>query len=178
MAIELYVPKKYPQGIADVGEIIGEIQQDKVDILIDLDSLSLPINTEIFSYQPAPICISWLGFDAPYISSDNYFLCDWHTHPQDRDKYYVEKLVRMPDSFVAVSGFERIERSQANLRKSRRIGLDQIVYLCLAPGRKFNRDLVKAQVAILKQVPNSILVHKGLGDVEVFQAAYYQTCKA
>ncbi|MCL2931325.1 MAG: tetratricopeptide repeat protein [Trichodesmium sp. MAG_R03] len=177
-ATKLYVPKKYPQGRADVREIIGEIQQDKVDILIDLDSLSLPINTEIFHQQPAAICISWLGFDAPYISSDNYFLCDWKTHPQDRDKYYVEKLVRMGDSFVAVSGFERIEISQANLRKSQRIGLDQIVYLCLAPGRKFNRDLVNAQVAILKQVPNSILVHKALGDVEVFQSAYHQACKA
>jgi len=177
-ATKLYVPKKYPQGIADVGEIISEIKEDKVDILIDLDSLSLPINTEIFARQPAPICISWLGFDAPYISADNYFLCDWHTHPQDRDKYYVEKLVRMPDSFVAVSGFQRIEKSKANFRKSRRIGLEQIVYLCLAPGRKFNRDLVNAQVAILKEVPNSILVHKGLGDVEVFQAAYHQVCKA
>ncbi len=177
-ATKLYVPKKYPKGVADVREIIAEIQQDKVDILIDLDSLSLPINTEILHHQPAPVCLSWLGFDAPYISSDNYFLCDWHTHPQDRDKYYVEKLLRMPDSFVAVSGFQRVETNRIALRKSQRIGLDQIVYLCLAPGRKFNRDLVNAQVAILKQVPNSILIHKALGDVEVFQAAYHQACKA
>ena len=174
---KLYIPKKYPQGVADVQEIIGEIQQDQVDILIDLDSLSLPINGEIFYHKPAPICISWLGFDAPYISSDNYFLCDWNTHPHDRDKYYVEKLIRMEDSFVAVSGFERIETSKANLRKSQRIGLDQIVYLCLAPGRKFNQDLVNAQIDILKQVPNSILVYKALGDVEVFQSAYHQACK-
>ena len=175
---KLFVPKKYPKGVADVREIIAEIKQDKVDILIDLDSLSLPINTEILHHQPAPICMSWLGFDAPYISSNNYFLCDSHTHPQDRDKYYVEKLVRMPDSFVAVSGFKRKEINQIALRKAQRIALDQIVYLCLAPGRKFNRDLVKAQVAILKQVPNSILVHKGLGDLEVFKAAYHQACQA
>ncbi|MEB3341918.1 tetratricopeptide repeat protein [Okeania sp.] len=175
---KLYVPKKYPQGIADVKEIISEIQQDKIDILIDLDSLSLPINTEILYHQPAPICISWLGFDAPYISSDNYFLCDWNTHPQNRDKYYVEKLVRMPNSFVAVSGFERIETNKVKLRRSQRIDSEQIVYLCLTPGRKFNRDLVKAQVTILKQVPNSILVHKGLGDLEVFKAAYYEACQA
>lgn len=174
---KLFVPKKYPQGVADVKEIIGEIQQDRVDILIDLDSLSLPINTEILHHQPAPICMSWLGFDAPYISSNNYFLCNSHTHPQDRDKYYVEKLVRMPDSFVAVSGFQRREINQIALRKAQRIALDQIVYLCLAPGRKFNRDLVKAQVAILKQVPNSILIHKGLGDLEVFKAAYHQACQ-
>ncbi|MDJ0556360.1 MAG: tetratricopeptide repeat protein [Microcoleaceae cyanobacterium MO_207.B10] len=177
-ATKLYVPKKYPKGIADFTEIIGEIQQDQVDILVDLDALSLPVNTEILYHQPAPVCISWLGFDAPYISSDNYFLCDWQTHPQDRDEYYTEKLVRMPDSFVAISGFERIEINRIDLRKSQRIGLDQIVYLCLAPGRKFNRDLVKAQVAILKQVPNSILIHKSLGDLEVFQAAYHQACEA
>ncbi|MGB3514575.1 MAG: tetratricopeptide repeat protein [Microcoleaceae cyanobacterium] len=177
-ATKLYVPQKYPKGIADVTEIMMEIQQDKVDILVDLDSLSLPINTEILYHQPVPICISWLGFEAPYISSDNYFLCDLHTHPQDRDEYYTEKLVRMPDSFVAVSGFQRIETNRVALRKSQRIGLDQVVYLCLAPGRKFNRDLVKAQVAILKQVPNSILIHKALGDVEVFQAAYNQACEA
>ncbi|NEP71856.1 MAG: tetratricopeptide repeat protein [Okeania sp. SIO2G4] len=175
---KLYVPKKYPQGSVDVREIITEIQQDKIDILIDLDSLSLPINTEILYHKPAPVCISWLGFDAPYISENNYFLCDSYTHPQDRDKYYIEKLVRMPNSFVATSGFQRIETNRANLRKSQRIGLDQIVYLCLAPGRKFNRDLVKAQIAILKQVPNSILIHKALGDIEVFQSAYHQACKA
>ena len=177
-ATKLYVPQNYPQGVADVREIIGEIQQDKVDILVDLDSLSLPINTEILSAQPAPVCLSWLGFDAPYISPKNYFLCDWHTHPQDRDEYYTEKLIRMPDSFVAVSGFQKIETNRIALRKSQRIGLDQIVYLCLAPGRKFNRDLVKAQIAILKQVPNSILIHKALGDVQVFQAAYRQACEA
>ena len=174
---KLYIPKKYPKGVVDIREIISEIQQDKVDVLVDLDSLSLPINTEILYHQPAPVCISWLGFEPPYISSQNYFLCDWHTHPEDRDEYYTEKLVRMPDSFVAVSSFSSIKTNRIALRKSHRIALDQIVYLCLAPGRKFNRDLVKAQIAILKQVPNSILIHKALGDIEVFRAAYSQVCE-
>ncbi|ERT03544.1 glycosyl transferase 41 family protein, partial [Lyngbya aestuarii BL J] len=59
-----------------------------------------------------------------------------------------------------------------------RIGLDQVIYLSVAPGRKFNRELVEAQVAILKQVPNSILIHKAAGDVAVFQGAYQQACQA
>ncbi len=177
-ATKVYLPRRYPKGVADVQEIISKIQQDQIDVLVDMDSLSLPVNTEILHHKPAPVCISWLGFDSPYISSDNYFLCDWHTHPQDREGYYLEKLLRMPDSFVATSGFQRIETNRTNLRKSQRIDLEQIVYLCLAPGRKFNRDLVAAQAAILKQVPNSILVHKALGDLEVFKAAYHQACKA
>ncbi len=176
-AVKLEVPKKYPNGRADAKEIAAAISKDGIDILLELDSFNSPINAEIIYQQPAPICLSWLGFEPPYISEENYFIGDKHTHPQDRDKYYEEKLLRMPDSFVAVSGFQRLARNREALRKSQRISPDQIVYLSIAPGRKFNRDLVKAQVAILQQVPNSVLVHKGNGDLEVFQAAYQKACE-
>ncbi|MDF0556917.1 tetratricopeptide repeat protein [Kamptonema sp. UHCC 0994] len=175
---KLSYPKTFPNGLANAGEIINEIQQDQLDILVDLDSLSVPIHCDILYRKPAPVCISWLGFDAPYISSTNYFLCDWHTHPDGREKYYQEQLIRMPDSFAAVGGFKRLVADTIDLRKSHRIGLEQVVYLCVSPGRKFNRELVKAQVAILKQVPNSVLLHKAIGDIEVFQSAYHQACEA
>ena len=175
---KLTFPKTYPNGLANSAEIIDQIQQDGLDVLVDLDSLSVPVHADILYQRPAPVCVSWLGFDAPYISAKNYFLTDWHSHPADREKYYDEQLIRMPDSFVAVSGFQRYGVDPVALRKSNRIGLDQIVYLCVAPGRKFNRELVKAQVAILKQVPNSILIHKALGDAAVFEGAYHQACEA
>ncbi|WP_413161053.1 tetratricopeptide repeat protein [Capilliphycus salinus ALCB114379] len=175
---KLYEPKRYPNGLPDAREITEEIRQDEIDILIDLDAISMPIHTEILYAQPAPVCLSWLGFDAPYLSEKNYFLCDRHTHPEGRENYYTEKLVRMPDSFVAVSGFQRIVVNRENLRRAYRISSHQIVYLCVAPGRKFNRELVEAQVAILKRVPNSILIHKAAGDQEVFKSAYQQACEA
>jgi protein O-GlcNAc transferase len=175
---KLTFPKTYPNGLANPAEIIDQIQQDGLDVLVDLDSLSVPVHADILYQRPAPVCVSWLGFDAPYISAENYFLTDWHSHPADREKYYDEQLIRMPDSFVAVSGFQRYGVDPLALRKSHRIGLDQIVYLCVAPGRKFNRELVKAQIAILKEVPNSILIHKALGDAAVFEGAYHQACEA
>ena len=175
---KLTLPKTYPNGLPNSAEIIEQIQQDSLDVLVDLDSLSVPIHADILYCKPARVCVSWLGFDAPYISPNNYFLCDDHTHPAGREKYYEEQLIRMPDSFVAVSHFPRYAVDPVALRQSNRIGLDQIVYLCVAPGRKFNYDLVKAQVAILKQVPNSVLIHKALGDGAVFQAAYHQACEA
>ncbi len=176
-AIKLEQPKTYPNGGADPEEIAATIRQDGVDILLDLDSFCQPINADILYQKPAPVCLSWLGFEPPYISEENYFLGDGHTHPPEREKYYAEKLLRMPDSFVAVSGFQRLARKRDALRRSHRIGLDQIVYLSLAPGKKFNRDLVKAQIAILKEVPNSVLVSKANGDLEVFQAAYKKACQ-
>jgi predicted O-linked N-acetylglucosamine transferase (SPINDLY family) len=175
---KLTFPKTYPNGLANSAEIIDQIQQDELDVLVDLDSLSVPVHADILYQRPTPVCVSWLGFDAPYISPENYFLTDWHSHPAGREKYYDEQLIRMPDSFVAVSGFQRHGVDPVALRKSHRIGLDQIVYLCVAPGRKFNRELVKAQIAILKEVPNSILIHKALGDAAVFEGAYHQACEA
>lgn len=177
-AHKFYLPKNYPNGLPSSSEIIAEIQKDNIDILLDLDALSMPIHTEILYAKPATVCLSWLGFDAPFISSNNYFLCDGYTHPEGREQYYTEKLVRMPDSFVAVSGFNQVEVDAATLRKIYRISDDQIVYLCVAPGRKFNRDLVEAQIAILKQVPQSILIHKAVGDAEVFRSAYGKACEA
>jgi predicted O-linked N-acetylglucosamine transferase (SPINDLY family) len=175
---KLIVPNNYPNGQASSAEIGERIYRDELDVLVDLDSLSVPIHADILYRQPARVCVSWLGFDAACISPNNYFLCDSHTHPAGREKYYREQLIRMPDSFVAVSNFQRHAVDRVALRKSNRIGLDQVVYLCVAPGRKFNRDLVKAQVAVLKQVPNSVLIHKGLGDAAVFEGAYHQACEA
>ncbi|MBO0351717.1 tetratricopeptide repeat protein, partial [Phormidium pseudopriestleyi FRX01] len=145
LAAKLY----HPPGRVNRQTIFEEIQNDNLDILIDLDSLTIDTNIEILASRPAPVCITWLGFDAPFISSKNYFLGDWQTHPQGSESYYQEQLIRMPDSFVASSGFERIEADCDMLRHSLGINSNQVVYLCVAPGRKFNGDLVRAQVAIL-----------------------------
>lgn len=167
----------HPPGGVNRQTIFQEIQNDNLDILIDLDSLTIDTNIEILASHPAPICISWLGFDAPFISAKNYFLGDWQTHPQGSESYYQEQIIRMPDSFVASSGFERREADSDTLRHSLGINSNQVVYLCVAPGRKFNGDLARAQVAILKQVPNSVLLYKGKGDRTVISATYQQECQ-
>ncbi|MBD2182846.1 tetratricopeptide repeat protein [Planktothrix sp. FACHB-1355] len=175
----LYRPKKLANGTADTKEIIEQILKDEVDVLIDLDSLSVPIQVDIIHKQPAPVCISWLGFEAPFTNANNYFLCDWHTHPAGTEKYYREQLVRLPDSFVAVSGFECKPIQREVSRKAMRLAEDQVVYLCVAPAYKMNAEMIKSQVKMLKHVPDSILIYKGhTGDREIIQAAYQKECEA
>ncbi len=162
----------------DSERIIEEIIQDKIDILIDLDSITVPTNIEIIRVKPAPVCISWLGFDAPFISEKkNYFIGDDSTHPVGSEKLYTEKIIIAPDSFIGVSGFSTLPVSEMDLRKSHRIGLNQIVYLCVASGRKLNPDLINAQIQILKQVPDSVLLYKGLqGDRALIYKRYQEEC--
>lgn len=178
IAHKFFIPKHYPNGLPTPEEIIQEIKNDEIDILLDLDALSLPIHADIFYQKPVPICISWLGFDALQISDQTYFLGDFYTHPQGTEQYYTEKLLRMPNCFMAVSGFNRDLVEAIKVRQSYRISSDQIVYLCVASGRKFNAELAKAQIEILKQVPDSILIYKGLADQEVVISTYRQVCDA
>lgn len=178
-AEKVYIPEvKLGNPTVEAVEICKQILQDDLDILVDLDSVTVPIQVEILHSKPAPVCISWLGFEPPFISEENYFLTDWHTHPEGTEKYYTEQLVRMPDSFVAVSGFVSKPVNAKTLRKIHRISLDQIVYLCVSGASKLNSELIEAQVKILKQVPDSLLLYKGLGDADVIRLAYRKACES
>ena len=177
-AEKFYVPNKYPLDgeWADAGEVREQILQDELDILVDLDSVTVPVHAQILYCQPAPVCVSWLGWEPPFISGSNYFVCDWHTLPAGTEQHYTEQLVRMPDSFMAVSGFESAPLEGESTRRALRISSDQVVYMSVSPGRKLNPDLVKAQVEILKHVPSSLLLHRGKADLEVVQSMYKEEC--
>jgi len=178
-AAKIYRPKANKNGEFDIKQIVQDIAQDDLDILIELDSSTIPSQVEAIYHQPASVCLSWLGFEAPFTQENNYFLCDWNTHPEGREKYNCEQLVRMPDSFVAVGGFKSAPVDRKLLRKAQRIADDQIIYLCVAPGYKLNPEQIQAQVKILKQVPDSILLYKGhTGDIKVIEAAYQAECQA
>jgi predicted O-linked N-acetylglucosamine transferase (SPINDLY family) len=47
-----------------------------------------------------------------------------------------------------------------------------------APGRKFNRAMAKAGAQILNQVPNSVLLYKGIVDLDVVKAIFENECDA
>ncbi len=153
-------------------EILAAIEADSPEVLIDIDSVLTAIHPRIMRHNPAPLCLTWHGFEPPGVSRHHYFLCDRHTHPAGVEQHYYEQLVRLPDSFLAVSGFtcDPIDRSAA--RQQLGIAPDQVAYLCMAIGLKFSQELAKAQVQILRHVPNSVLLHKGSGDSDKARTGY------
>jgi predicted O-linked N-acetylglucosamine transferase (SPINDLY family) len=160
-----------------VNQLIADISQCQLDVIIDLDSVTVPLGTHILCREHlAQVRISWLGFDAPFVSSDNYWLGDRFTHPEGVDQYYLEKILRLPEAHMAVSGFESTLIDRNEERKKLNIEADQVAYLYAAPARKFNRDSAKACIRILQQVPNSVLLYKGRGDHEVIRDIHTQTC--
>ncbi|WP_414623494.1 O-linked N-acetylglucosamine transferase, SPINDLY family protein [Calothrix sp. CCY 0018] len=153
-------------------DITEQIYQDEIDILIDLDSLTLDITCEVMALKPAKIQATWLGWDASGIPAIDYFIADPYVLPQNADDYYSEKIWRLPQTYIAVDGFEvgvpTLRREHLNIPD------DAIVYLTAQSGSKRHPDTIRLQMRILKAVPNSYLLIKGLAQEETIQSFFNQ----
>ena len=176
-AAQLYQPTDLTDHYADPASLIAQIENDNLDILVSLDSFTIPVQVDVLQAHPTPVCVTWPGFEAPFTASQNYYLCDWHTHPNGVDPYYCEQLVRLPHSHLAIAGFERTAGDRDRLRHQYGIDSGQVVFLCVAHGLKFTTELVRSQITILRQVPHAMLFYKGRGDLAVVRAAYQQVCE-
>ena len=153
-------------------EIADQIYQDEIDILIDLDSITLDITSEVMALKPAPIQVTWLGWDASGIPAIDYFIADPYVLPNDAQDYYTEKIWRLPQTYIAVDGFEvgvpTLRRDDLD------IPMDAVVYLSAQRGYKRHPQTTKWQMQIIKQVPNSYFLIKGPAEEETIKRFFYQ----
>jgi predicted O-linked N-acetylglucosamine transferase (SPINDLY family) len=153
-------------------EIAAQIQADDIDILIDLDSLTLDITAKVLAAKPAKLQASWLGWDATGLSTVDYFIADRYVLPDCAQDYYQEKIWRLPQCYVAVTGFE--VGTPTISRKDLDIPSDAIIYWSGQKGYKRHPDTVRAQMRILRSVPNSYFLIKGDTDPTIIEEFFGQ----
>jgi predicted O-linked N-acetylglucosamine transferase (SPINDLY family) len=155
----------YLNGSAE--EVAAQIKADAIDILIDLDSLTYDITCLVMAHKPAPVQVSWLGWDSTGIPAVDYFIADSYVLPDDAQDYYSEKIWRLPQTYLAVDGFEigipTLRREDLD------IPADAVVYLSGQSGYKRHPECVRAQMQIIKAVPNSYFLIKGMSDAATIQ---------
>jgi predicted O-linked N-acetylglucosamine transferase (SPINDLY family) len=156
----------------DIGDSARIIRDDNIDILIDLDSLTLDQTCTIMALKPAPIQATWLGYDASGLPSIDYFIADSYVLPSNAQDHYQEKIWRLPHTYIAVDGFEMgvptLKKSDLNIPE------DAIVYLSSQAGLKRNPDTVRLQMQILRKVANSYFLIKGIGDQDIISDFFLQ----
>jgi predicted O-linked N-acetylglucosamine transferase (SPINDLY family) len=147
------------KGTFSTWEMADEIYNDEVDLLIDLDSITLDLTPEILALKPAPVQVTWLGLDASGIPAIDYFIADPYVLPESAEDYYSEKIWRLPQTYIAVDGFE-VEIPTLR-RENLEIPTDAIIYLSSQVGYKRHPETTRWQMKILAQVPNSYFLLKG-----------------
>ena len=148
----------------NITEIAEQIRSDEIDILIDLDSVTSRKVCGVMALKPAPIQVTWLGSDASGLPAIDYFIADSYVLPESAQQYYASKIWRLPNTYIAVDGFEigvpTLRREQLNIPNN------AIVYLTSQTPYKRHPDTARLQIKILQEVPDSYLLIKGQNDQE------------
>ena len=138
--------------------VTDKIHQDEIDILVDLDSLTSYGICAILALKPAPIQVSWLGYDATGFPTVDYFIADNYVLPASAQDDYTEKIWRLPQNYIGIDGFT--VGTPTISRESLDIPNDGIIYFSSQTGLKRNPDNIRLQMQIIKQVPNSYFLLK------------------
>lgn len=131
------------------------IANDEIDILVDVNGHTRDCRTAVFARRPAPIQVNWLGFPGPMGSPyHHYIIADPWIIPPEYEKYYAEKVVRLPcyqpnDRRRVVA--ERPTRASVGLPE------DAFVFCAFNGVQKFTRFTFERWMEILKRVPGSVL---------------------
>lgn len=152
--------------------IAQRIVDDKIDLLVDLDSVTDTCICNVMAYKPAPVQITWLGFDASGLPSIDYFIADPFVLPAHAQDHYRETIWRLPHTYIAVDGFEAYVPSRR--REDLDLPADAMIYFSAQNGHKRHPQTARLQMKILREVPNSYLLIKGFADHEALKTAFTQ----
>jgi predicted O-linked N-acetylglucosamine transferase (SPINDLY family) len=139
------------------------IHNDGIHVLIDLSGHSRYNRLPVFAWRPAPVQVSWLGYFATTgVKEIDYLIADPVTLPQTQEKYFTEKIFRLPETRLC---FTR-PRHDMGVSGLPALKNGYVTFGCFNNLAKMNDDVVSLWSEILGAVPYSRLFLKSrqLGD--------------
>ncbi len=132
------------------------IEADGIQILIDLNGYTQEGRTKLVALRPAPVIINWLGYPgtmgSPY---HHYIIADDWIIPGGSELYYSEDVLRLP--CYQPNNRKRVVSSTVPTRTEAGLPEDAIVYCCFNATHKITRFTFERWLAILGEVPGSVL---------------------
>jgi predicted O-linked N-acetylglucosamine transferase (SPINDLY family) len=143
------------RGDVDVAKLI---LTHEIDIAVDLMGFTQHSRPLILAQRPSPVQVNFLGYPgtmgADYI---DYLIADSILITTEQQKYYSEKIVTLPVSYMPHDDTKRIVSDRVFDR--REMGLTQagFVFCCFNNGYKLNPEFFNCWMDILKKVDGSVL---------------------
>lgn len=142
----------YKLSMEDTADLI---HGNEIDILFDLNGHTENSRLDVFSLNPAPIQISYLGYpNTTGLKAIGYRITDAITDPLDSLQKYTEKLVRMPQCFLC---YESVNQTEPLMTRKTK---ETIVLGALNNEKKNSKYVLDAWRTILKHCPNTKLLIK------------------
>lgn len=144
-------------GLPDV-TIADMARTDGIDILIDMTGHAAKNKLLAFAFKPAPIQIKWVGgqFNTTGMTTMDYFLSDNVETPDGVDKWYTEKIIRMPNDYVCYDP----PAYAANIAPLPALKNGHITFGCFNNLMKVQDPVIDLWCEILNEIPTARLVLK------------------
>jgi len=143
----------------DVAALLREME---VDIAVDLMGLTQGMRLGIFAQRAAPVQVSYLGYagtlGAPYI---DYVLADSVVIPPGEERWYAEKVVRLPHCYLPND--DRRQIAAAPTREQAGLPAEGVVLCAFTNAYKINPPVFDIWMRLLQEVPQSVLWLRTVG---------------
>lgn len=139
----------------DDAKVASMIEDMDIDILIDVNGNTRDARTRMLARRPAPIIANWLGFPgtmgSPY---HHYIIADSFIIPPQFEKYYSEKVVRLPC-------YQPNDRTRVvappPTRAQHGLPDGKVVFCCFNGTQKITKFAFSRWMEILRRVDGSVL---------------------
>jgi protein O-GlcNAc transferase len=138
-------------------EIAELIRGLEIDIAIDLTGHTRNGRPGILACRPAPVQVNYLGFagtmGAKYM---DYIIADRTVIPEEHFKFYCEKVIWMPDSFM-VNDARRVIGERTPSRAELGLPDKGFVFCCFNQSHKITPSMFAIWMGLLQAVDGSVL---------------------
>jgi predicted O-linked N-acetylglucosamine transferase (SPINDLY family) len=145
-------------------ELAKLLRAMEIDIAIDLSGHTEGTRLDVLSHRPAPVQMTYLGFPGtlglPFI---DYLIADSRIIPPEQQIHYAEKILYLPHCYLPRD--TSVVPSPITPRRSD-FGLPEegFVFCSFNHDYKINPPMFKVWMALLKEVPGSVLWLMKLND--------------
>jgi protein O-GlcNAc transferase len=135
-----------------------QVRDDRIDVLVDLTMHMSDSRLLAFARRPAPVQVTWLAYPGSTgLSAIDYRLTDPHLDPPGvGDERYVERSVRLPDTFWVYDPLEEV--GVAPLPATSEAGGGRVTFGCLNNFCKVNADVLRLWARVMLAVEGSRLL--------------------
>jgi predicted O-linked N-acetylglucosamine transferase (SPINDLY family) len=154
--------------IYDLGDSAAArvIRDDGIHVLIDMSGHTQHNRLPLFSWKPAPVQVSWLGYFATTgVAEIDYLIGDPYVTPAHETAHFAESIWTLPKSYWCFS----VPACTLEVARLPATGVGYITFGCFNNLNKMNDAVVSAWARILYRVPGSRLYLKytQLGDAKM-----------
>jgi protein O-GlcNAc transferase len=137
--------------------VAERLRELDIDVAVDLSGYTAGSRSGVMARRGAPVQVSYVGFPAtmgaPFI---DYIFVDRIIAPPNAEHFFSEKLVRLPDSYLAHDRKRRIGE-RAPTREEAGLPREGFVFCCFNNVSKITPDFFDVWMRLLSAVEGSVL---------------------